>query len=88
MVVYGSHVSNSVHPPPPFLLGGGGIELPTKFSKRGVTYFRGVAIFTRKINENLKYLITKKSLEAKIFFSFITKNSYWEILTKNFVACF
>ena len=35
MVVYGSHVSNSVQPPPPFLLGGGGIELPTKFSKRG-----------------------------------------------------
>ena len=35
--------------------------------KRGVTFFKGgegvaVAIFTKKINQNLKYLMAKKSL--------------------------
>ena len=53
---------HSVHPLPPCAQGGGGVEPPTKFSKRrgltgsqllqegswerGVTFFRGVAIFT------------------------------------------
>ena len=53
---------HNVHPLPPCAQGGGGVEPPTKFSKRGgltgsqllqegswergVTFFRGVAIFT------------------------------------------
>ena len=30
--------------------------------------------------------MTKKSLQAEIFFSVITKNSNWEILPKNLVT--
>ena len=29
--------------------------------------------------------MTKKSLQTKMFFSFITKNLNWDILTKNLV---
>ena len=36
-------------------------------------------------SEILKHLMTKKI--AQIFFSVITKNSNWEILTKNLVNC-
>ena len=69
-----------------------GVEPPTKFSKGGldrVSIFRGGcwergvwllsggdAGFTQKINLNLKYFTTKN-----IFFSVITKNLNWEILT-------
>ena len=35
----------------------------------------------------MKYLTIKKSLQAKMFFFFITKNLNWKILTKNLVAC-
>ena len=70
---------HSVHPHP-FLLGVGGVEPPTKFSKRwedltgpqileggcwergGDFFQRGVAIFTQKMNYNLKYLMANKSL--------------------------
>ena len=63
------HTYYSVHPPPPFLLwGGGGLNLQSNFQKgrerldrtstfrggllgkRGVNFFRGAAIFTKKIN--------------------------------------
>ena len=77
---------------PPLSAGGRGIEPPNKFSKRGggltepqllegfagkevVTFFRGIPIF--------EIFNDKKSLQAKIFFSVITKNSNWEISTKN-----
>ena len=50
---------HSVHPPP-FLLGGGGVEPPTKFSKEGVTFFTGVggmgADFTSKTFNDKKTL--------------------------------
>ena len=41
-----------------------------------------------KINQNIKIWIFngKKSLWAKIIFSVITKNSKWEISTKNLVT--
>ena len=87
---------HSVHPRL-FLLRGMGGEPPTRFSKkmegllwpqilrggllrkRRWPFFRGVA--------KLKYGIfnDKKSLLAKIFFSVITKNSNWKVLTKNLV---
>ena len=44
----------------------------------------GVAIVTKKINLNLKYLTPKKGYK-QVFFYVITKNSKWEILTKNLV---
>ena len=77
----------------PFLLGGRGIEPPNKFSKRGggldrTSTFRGVCwerggyFFFRGI-PIFEIFNDKKSLQAKIFFSVITKNSNWEISTKN-----
>ena len=80
----------------------GGVDPPTKFSKkggligpqlleescreRGMTFFRGGGrgcnfyIKNKLKSEIFNY---KKSLLAKIFFSVITKNSNWEVLTKN-----
>ena len=64
--------SHSVVPP---LSDGGGVEAPTNFSKRrgllrkrGVTLFReGGCSFHIKINQNLKYLMTKKFMSKNIF---------------------
>ena len=53
--------------------------------KEGVTFFRGVAIFTQqKIKSEI--FNDKKSFQAKIFFSVITKNSNQELLTENLVT--
>ena len=50
---------------------GGGLTGPQLWDgvagKEGVTFFRGVAIFTKEINLNLKYLITKKFYKQKYF---------------------
>ena len=67
--------------------GGGGVEPPTKFSKkgggltgpqildggcweRGADFFQGGCNFRIKINQNLKYLMTKKTTSKNIFLSF------------------
>ena len=56
--------------------------------KKGVTFFKGrgwgCSFYKKKINENLKYLITKKVYKQKC--SVITKNLNCEILTKNLVT--
>ena len=92
-------------PPSPFLLGGGEVEPPTKFSKRGgltVSQFweggcgerggdflggmvggGGVAVLLWKKSEIFN---DKKLYETKMFFSVITKNLNWQILTKNSVT--
>ena len=52
--------------------------------KDGGWFFSGgVAIFTQKIKSEI--FNDKKSLQAIIFFTVITKNSNWEILPKNLV---
>ena len=53
---------------------------------RGGNFFQGGYNFD--IKNKLKYEIfnDKKSLQAKIFFSIITKYTYWEILPKNLVT--
>ena len=52
--------------------------------KEEVTFFQGCCNF--HIENKLKSvnLMTKKVYNTQKFFSFITKNSKWEILTKNF----
>ena len=77
----------------PFLLGGG-VEPPTKFSKKkgggltgpqlleGGCWERGGEFFSGvgvQLSHKLKF-------EIKVFFFVITKNSNWEILPKNFVT--
>ena len=67
----------------------GGLDRTSAFrrelvKKTRVTFFRGVG-FYKKDKVNLKYLMTKK-VSKQIFFSVLTKNSNWEILTKNLVA--
>ena len=62
---------------PPLSGGGGGLKLQPNFQKKGIdrtSTFRGggifsggVAIFTEKINENLKYLMIKKVKSKNIF---------------------
>ena len=92
-------LTHSVHCP---LSAGGKVEIPTKFPKRwglgrtstfregcwerGDDFFHsGDAIFTCK---KLKSEIfnNKKSLQAKIFFSFLTNNSNRGILPKDLVT--
>ena len=54
--------------------------------KRGMTFFKGGGGRLQFLHKNkLKFEIfnDKKSLQAKVFFSVITKNSNWEILPKN-----
>ena len=90
---------HSVHPP--LSAGGGGVEPPIKSSKterlgrtstcRGGCWEKGGEFFQRRRLQflhkkyNLKYLITKR-VKAKRFFSVITKNWNWGILTKNSVT--
>ena len=82
--------------------GGGGVQPPTKFSKRGgldrtstsgggCWERGGVTFFRGGCNFHIKKLKSevfndKKSLLAKIFFSAITKNSHWTILPNNLVS--
>ena len=40
----------------------------------------------KKINKNLKYLMTKKVYKKNFFFSVITKNLNWKISSKNLVT--
>ena len=53
--------------------------------KRGSIFFSGGLEFKKK---KLKSGIfnNKRSLYTKIFFSIITKNSHWEVLTNNLVT--
>ena len=53
--------------------------------KRGVTFFRGCD-FHIKNKVKSEIVNDKKSLQSKIFFSAITKNSNYEILPKNLVT--
>ena len=71
----------SVHPPSCCGGGGaGGVKLQPNFQKRDLTgpqlleggggeFLQGLAIFTAKINENLKYLMIKKVKSKNIFLS-------------------
>ena len=60
--------------------GGGGVEPPTKFSlRRGLT--RPQLLDEAAENDD-------KSLYTNIFFPIITKDSNWEILTKNLLNYF
>ena len=74
--------SHSVHPPLSDV-GGGGVEAPTNYSKRrgwtgpqllegvagkeGTWLYLGGCSFYIKINQNLKYLMTKKLMIKNIF---------------------
>ena len=55
------------------------------WEKRG-DYFQGGCNFHTKIKLKPEIFNDKESLKAKIFFSVVTKNSNWEILTKNLVT--
>ena len=55
--------------------------------KEGSDFFRmGGGNFHIKNKLKSQIFNDKKRLEAKIFFSVITKNSNWEILTENLVT--
>ena len=54
--------------------------------KRGVTFFKGGCNIYIKDKRKSEIFKDKKILYTKIFFSVITKNSNWEILTKNLVT--
>ena len=67
----------------------GGLDKTSTFGgscwERGGDFFRGCCNFN--INKLKSEIFNdKKSLWTKIFFSVITKNSDWEILTKNLVT--
>ena len=85
---------HSVHPhptPTPFCWGEGGSEPSTKFSKRGAwqdpnfekvgCWKRGGCNFYKRNKLKSEIFNCKKSLQTKVFFSVITKNSNWKILT-------
>ena len=82
--------------PSPFCLEGGGLR-PDGTSafrggcwERGGDFFRGGGggdcNFHVKNKSKSEIFNDKKSLQAKIFFSVVTKNSNWDILTKNLVT--
>ena len=54
--------------------------------KEGGNFFQGELQFYKKNYLKSEIFNDKKSLWTKIFFSVITKNSDWEILTKNLVT--
>ena len=54
--------------------------------KKGWLFSRGVAVFSQKINWNLKYLLTKSFINKNVFLYIRTKNLNWEILPKNSVT--
>ena len=51
--------------------------------ERGGDFFQRGLQFSHKNTLKSEIFNDKKSLQAKIFFSVITKNSKWEILPKN-----
>ena len=87
--------SYSVHP-----ISAGGVNLLSNFEKGGldrtstlrrsllekreVTFFRGGCNFYKK-NKQIE-MFNNKKVYKQIFFSVITKNSNWKILTKNLVT--
>ena len=62
-------------------MGGGGGA-----GKDGVTFFRVGCNFYIKSKLKSEIFNDKKSSQTKMFFSVITKNSDWKILTKNLVT--
>ena len=71
-------------PSPPLFAAGGELSLQQNFQKRRVT-FQGSCSFYIKNKLQSEIFNDKKSLETKMFFSILTKNLNWEILTKNLV---
>ena len=72
-------------------MGRGGLDKNSTFRRRywergGVNFFQGGCNFDIKNKLKSEIFNDKKSLQAKIFFSAITKNSNWEILPKNLVT--
>ena len=65
--------------------GGGGELTGPQFLEGGSWEIESCSFLHKKTNQNLKYLMTKKSLLTKMFFYVITKNLKWDILTKNFL---
>ena len=63
---------------------GKGLKIST--FRGGVTFFRGGCNFHIKNKVKSEIVNDKKSLQSKIFFSAIIKNSNWEILPKNLVT--
>ena len=78
-----------MHPPPPlFLLGGGGLIFIPHFQKGGldrISIFRGELLGKREVLFS-KAVQWRKKFINNFFFSIITKNLNWEILTKNLVT--
>ena len=66
--------------------GGGWVFTESLLGKRGVSFFGGVCSFYIKNKLKSEKFHNKKSLQTKMFFSVITKNLNWEILSKNFVT--
>ena len=81
-----------IEPPTEFLKRGGrGTGQYLNFErgllgKNGWLFSRGVAVFSQKINWNLKYLLTKSFINKNVFLYIRTKNLNWEILPKNSVT--
>ena len=63
---------------------GKGLKIST--FRGGSDFFQGGCNFHIKNKVKSEIFNDKKSLQAKIFFSVITKNSNWEILPKNLVT--
>ena len=70
----------SVHPHP---LSARDLSLLPNFQKRDA--WRSYNFYIRN-NVKSEIFNDKKGLQSKIFFSFITKNINWEILSKNLVS--
>ena len=56
------------------------------WERGGWLYSRGRVQFSHKNKSKSELFNAKRSLWAKIYFSVITKNSKWEISTKNLVT--
>ena len=80
--VHSKHVSTSYQI---FKKRGGGELTGPQFLEGGSWEIESCSFLHKKTNQNLKYLMTKKSLLTKMFFYVITKNLKWDILTKNFL---
>ena len=102
IIKHAKHIVHPPPPPPSFLLGRerGGLNLP-KFQKgawqdlnfwlglvgkRGVTFLRGDCNFYIENKLKSEIFNDKKFWKTKMFFCVITKNSSWDILSKNLVT--
>ena len=69
---------------------GGGLDRTSTFRggcwERGGDFFWGGRNFHIKNTLKSEIFNDKKSLQAEIFFSVMTKNSNWEILPKNLIT--